>query len=574
MKRILYISVLSVLICLGSCNKLVNEVPLSEGILTDYFRSKLDADAAIAGMYGEFQSAMIKSTPNGQNQNNITWWGEARSDNWEGRKPVYATNSTNEIDFNGLTSGNAYTDWSILYSCIARANLIIKRLPEIKNYVPPGTAGELTPALEASYTAQAYAMRALCYFWIARVWGDAPIRTEPYVDITQDPAQARDPQAKVLQQCISDLQKAYDLTAKNANPNVFYLGEGAICAIAADVYMWQKDYTNAIVWFKRLFAAKAPTGKVYNASGVTATGAGGAIGDLQPGLTWNQQFTAPAGSVESIFNIHWDGVANGCPCMGGVSRTTNEPIIRMADPLWTNWPRVNVATYGTTTSTIDLRVKQTYNYSSATNQQIRDRAFWKFYPGTTVAAVNPAPAIPAIPATPTSPAVPAVPAVVGTQYTFTSTNYGSTGGNLVATDQTSVFIPIYRLGGMYLLYAEALNGIGDYTNAVKYLNLIKTRANIPAPAAATYNNSQLAIESAILQERQYELLGEGVRWFDLVRTDRVKEIMDPILLARQIVAGNPQTGWGTDKRRYYWPLSNTVLYSNNKLVQYAPYNGF
>jgi len=549
---------------------MVNEEPLSEGKVSEFFRSKLDADAAIAGMYGEFQSAMIKSSATGQNQNNITWWGEARSDNWEGRKPTYATSSTNEIDFNALTSGNAYTDWSILYSVISRANLIIKKLPEIKNYVPPGTPGELTPALESSYTAQAYAMRALAYFWIARVWGDAPIRTEPLLDLSQPASQARDPQAKVLDQCKADLQKAYDLTTKNATPITYYLGEGAICSIAADVYMWQKDYTNAIIWFKRLFAAKGPTGKVYNSAGATATGSGGSVNDLQTAATWNAQFVTPASSVEAIFTIHWDVIANGCPCMGGVSRTTNEPIIRMADPLWANWPRVATATYGSTTSTVDIRVKQTYNVASATNQNIRDRSFWKFYAGTYVPAVNPVAAIPAVPATPTSPAIPAVPAVVGSQYTFTPTVYSN---NLPANpDQTNVFIPLYRLSGMYLLYAEALNGIGDAANAVKYLNLIKTRANVPAPAVATYA-SPVVIESAILQERQFELIGEGVRWFDLVRTDRVIEVMNPILIARQTVAGNPLTGWGTDKRRYYWPLSNTVLYSNNLLVQYAPYNG-
>jgi hypothetical protein len=547
MKKVLYISVLSVLILFGSCNKMVNEEPLSEGKLNEFFRSRLDADAAIAGMYGEFQSAMIKTTPTGQHQNNMTWWGEARSDNWE-RRLAYATNNQNEIDFNGLTANNSFADWSILYSCIGRANLIIKRLPEIKTYVPPGTAGELTPALESSYTAQAYAMRALCYFWIARIWGDAPIRTEPYTDLSQQASQARDPQAKVLQQCKTDLQKAYDLTAKNVNPVIYYLGEGAIASIMADVYMWEKDYPNAIIWFKRLFAAKGATGKVYNASGVTVTGSGGSVDDLQPGTTWNTQFVTPATSVETIFTIHWDVLANGCACMSGVTRTTNEPLIRMADPLWTEWPKVSTAKFGTATATTDLRVKQTYNTSSSTNQPIRDRSFWKFYAGTYIA--------------PTANA----------GYNFTSTNYGSSGSNLPATDQTNVFITPYRLSGMYLLYAEALNKTGDNINAVKYLNLIKTRAGVPAVTVAQYPDIS-SLEMAILQERQFELIGEGVRWFDLVRTDRVIEVMDPILKARQLQAGNAQVGWGTDKRRYYWPLSTTVLYSNNLLVQNAPYGG-
>jgi hypothetical protein len=38
------------------------------------------------------------------------------------------------------------------------------------------------------------------------------------------------------------------------------INEGAICAMMADVYMWKKDYANAIIWINNLFKAKSPTG--------------------------------------------------------------------------------------------------------------------------------------------------------------------------------------------------------------------------------------------------------------------------------------------------------------------------
>jgi len=541
MKKRFHIYILSLLTILVSCAKSIDEQPVSEGTLDAFFKSRLDAEAALAGMYGEFQSTMIGE---GQYNNRITWWGEARSDNWE-RRLSYSVNATNEIEFNGLTANNSYADYSSLYSTIGRANLLIKKLPEIKNFAAPGSPIALTPALEASYTAQAHAMRALCYFWIARVWGDAPIRTEPYISINDQPEAAKEPQEKILAQAIADLELAYQLTTKNQTPTVWYLGEGAICSIMADIYMWKHDYDNAIVWFKRLFAAKAPTGKVYNASGALTTGVGGALGDLQSGTTWNTQFVSPASSVESIFSIHWDYVANGCACMAGVSRTMNEPQIRMADPLWTEWPQVSTAVYGTATATTDLRVRQTYNITSATNQPIRDRSFWKFYAGTFTAAT----------------------ATAG--YTFVPTLYTS---NLPGSEQTNVYIPLYRLSGMYLLYAEALNKIGDRDNAVKYLNLIKGRAGVPQVSVAQLADAN-ELENEILKERQFELIGEGVRWFDLVRTDKVKEVMDPILIARQTAAGNAPTGWGSDKRKYYWPFSTNVMYANSLLVQNEPYGG-
>jgi hypothetical protein len=132
---------------------------------------------------------------------------------------------------------------------------------------------------------------------------------------------------------------------------------------------------------------------------------------------------------------------------------------------------------------------------------------------------------------------------------------------------------MYRLADQYLLYAEALNKKGDLANALKYLNLIHVRAGLPAYTAAQFT-TMAAMENAILQERQYELFGEGKRWFDLVRTDKVYEVMDPIMISRQIFQGAAQTGFGvdkSDKRKYLWPLHRNVLNANPLLVQNPPY---
>jgi hypothetical protein len=140
----------------------------------------------------------------------------------------------------------------------------------------------------------------------------------------------------------------------------------------------------------------------------------------------------------------------------------------------------------------------------------------------------------------------------------------------VGTDKP-VYIPVYRLADIMLLYAEALNKTGDRTNALKYLNFVHQRATLPA-----YTSAQLAteqqMEDAILQERQWELFAEGKRWFDLTRTDHVVQVMDALMKARQLAAGAAQTGWGTDKRRYLWPLHRNVLNANPNLVQNPPYS--
>lgn len=66
-----------------------------------------------------------------------------------------------------------------------------------------------------------------------------------------------------------------------------------------------------------------------------------------------------------------------------------------------------------------------------------------------------------------------------------------------------------RLADTYLLEAEALvRGNGDINRAAGLLNAVRTRVGLP-PVAATFEN--------IKRERRLELVGEGHRWFDLVR---------------------------------------------------------
>src|SRR5678816_2175498 len=78
MKRILSYSLLLSLLLLSNCKKLVDEQPLSDGTLDQFFKTKYDVYAAVAGMYGAFQQTMIGES---QFNNRITWWGDSRSDN-------------------------------------------------------------------------------------------------------------------------------------------------------------------------------------------------------------------------------------------------------------------------------------------------------------------------------------------------------------------------------------------------------------------------------------------------------------------------------------------------------------
>jgi hypothetical protein len=70
--------------------------------------------------------------------------------------------------------------------------------------------------------------------------------------------------------------------------------------------------------------------------------------------------------------------------------------------------------------------------------------------------------------------------------------------------------PILRDADVYLLYAEALIANGKAADAKQYVDAIRTRAGLPVLAAAPTLDD-------IKRERKYEFIGEGRRYFDLVR---------------------------------------------------------
>src|SRR4051812_13584194 len=93
----------SICLVLGSCKKLVDEKPLSDGTLNDFYKSKYDADAALSALYGQLQQTLVGD---GQFKNRYTFWGEARSDNFESTPGTGNNPSVREMHYNALTPNN------------------------------------------------------------------------------------------------------------------------------------------------------------------------------------------------------------------------------------------------------------------------------------------------------------------------------------------------------------------------------------------------------------------------------------------------------------------------------------
>jgi hypothetical protein len=112
-----------------------------------------------------------------------------------------------------------------------------------------------------------------------------------------------------------------------------------------------------------------------------------------------------------------------------------------------------------------------------------------------------------------------------------------------------------RYAEVLLMNAEANNELGSAPLATSSLNLIRSRAGLPATTAT----SQTDLRTAIWAERRLELAMENDRYFDVIRQGRAATLFGP-------------KGWTANKNEL-WPLPyNEILLSGGKLSQNQGYN--
>ncbi|MEK6481161.1 RagB/SusD family nutrient uptake outer membrane protein [Catalinimonas sp. 4WD22] len=110
---------------------------------------------------------------------------------------------------------------------------------------------------------------------------------------------------------------------------------------------------------------------------------------------------------------------------------------------------------------------------------------------------------------------------------------------------------ILRLADVILMRAEILNELGRTGEAIPFLNQIRERAGIGPTDAVNQDEVRLAIEN----ERFLELAFEGQRWFDLIRTNRVVEVIGERLF---------------DSDRILWPVPGRDIDLNPNLLPQNP----
>src|SRR5690606_20343413 len=116
---------------------------------------------------------------------------------------------------------------------------------------------------------------------------------------------------------------------------------------------------------------------------------------------------------------------------------------------------------------------------------------------------------------------------------------------------------IFRFAGALLLHAEALAELDRDDEAVVSLNKVRARAEAPPYDGPGGQH----LRDFIFLERCRELIGEGHRYFDLVRTRR---ILNPEW------SKHPLNIDQYNRRAWTWPISSSAL-SNNPFMSLNEY---
>ncbi|RXF71216.1 RagB/SusD family nutrient uptake outer membrane protein [Arcticibacter tournemirensis] len=145
-------------------------------------------------------------------------------------------------------------------------------------------------------------------------------------------------------------------------------------------------------------------------------------------------------------------------------------------------------------------------------------------------------------------------------------------------------LPLIRLAGLYLLYAETLNEAeGPGTEVYQYINNVRERAGLPGvrESWSLYSknpgkpDTKEGLRQIIHQERRIELCFEGQIGWDLRRWKELQEVLSRPLQGWNINEGEavnyyrPQTVvipvFGL--KDYLWPISTTDVIVNENLTQ-------
>jgi hypothetical protein len=213
---------------LVSCKKFLDVEPRNSVSDETTIVDKSSAETAVRGMYRALASDGYYGT-------SFQSIGYLSGDNLlrtgPGTDPSQFISHTVTSDNGAINSA-----WNAIYNTVNRANYIIAKLPGV-------TDVKLTAALKNQLLGEAYFVRALSYFDLARTWGGVPIVLTPTLAATDKDGVKRNTLAETYAQVKKDLDLAYPLLPTTFNR--IRATTNTVTALRARLALYQQDWAAA-----------------------------------------------------------------------------------------------------------------------------------------------------------------------------------------------------------------------------------------------------------------------------------------------------------------------------------------
>ncbi len=411
------------------------------------------------------------------------WMGEIASDNSiAGGESVTDTEGLHEIDNMNHDAVNeelrSLFRWN--YAGIARCNFIM----EYKDKTP--FDGQNIIIGETRF------LRAFYYFQLVKYFGGVPLVIDERLGAEAVTEIERSSAAEVYAQIESDLQFAVN-NLDWSSPAVGRVNKGAALGLLGKVYLYQKKYDQAVTVLER----------------VITEGNYSLLPDFE-----NLWYAANENNSETVFDIEYsslEGGGYGCLiCLEGNAAAGFHGIRQYDGPFYADGNSYNLPTaklYNTFDLSDPRRDLSVLNLDSFINLQPN--------PGDISYAVG-----------------------AGGHTGYYNNKYIKRQSELGLPDDdltSPLNYKVIRYADILLMAAEAHAQEGADGPALQYLNEVRARVGMPAKSSA---GGQLLAD--IYEERHYEFAGEGLRFFDLVRSGQAVNEIDNFVPGKHEIFPIPQ----------------------------------
>jgi len=494
-KILIKTSMLFSIVALASCSDYLQVSPSNQLQASTFYNTPKQAEQGLYGIYADLRYVA---------NDEFLYMSECRSDNaWvnpatDGLRE-YSEIGTFRVGYDITTLNGAWSEW---YKVILDANTAIQTIPAI---------AFTDQTLKNQFLGEAYFLRGWAYFELVRLFGNVPIIDK----VTTASEAAAIPQSSgvdILNKIIlPDMRQAESLLPLAANMKT--------SAAASATSYGRADKMAAKAMLGRVYMTMA--GFPYNVTTATDSAEVKLKGVLDfstansnkywaPDSTaWKKQWISENNNLYSIFAIQYRS--------GG---TGNTAIFDFSPALPTSYTTIRI--FGN-----QIYVEKSLMYEFAKTQAVTGKpdsrgynnsiltgyaaeTNWPVYSNTIVPMTEPS----------------GTDSLVYNStmfYKYFNSLRKRTALGYTANIETAlkdyndwpVNLPILRLEDMQLLYAEILlNKYSNVSGALGYVNKIRQRAGCDQYATTLTVAQAMA---AVKKERRIELMGEGVRWFDMIR---------------------------------------------------------